>query len=107
MLSACSFILNGNKTCLSQVRHPLRKLFHFVHTLSAAFPPPEHTRLEDSAAGAEYTGKMLKIWSMKQQQQKNEAAAGPAKKKKVTAAQLRVQKGMTYSPSITHTHLLI
>ena len=38
---------------------------------------------------------MLKIWSMKQQQQKDEAAKGPAgKKKKVTAAQLRVQKGM-------------
>ena len=37
---------------------------------------------------------MLKIWSMKQQQQKNEAASGQAKKKKVTAAQLRVQKGM-------------
>lgn len=36
---------------------------------------------------------MLKIWSMKQQQQKTEAAQGPAKKKKVTAAQLRVQKG--------------
>lgn len=38
---------------------------------------------------------MLKIWSMKQQQQKDEAAKGPAgKKKKVTAAQIRVQKGM-------------
>jgi hypothetical protein len=36
---------------------------------------------------------MLKIWSMKQEQQKNEAAAGQSKKKKVTAAQLRVQKG--------------
>lgn len=36
---------------------------------------------------------MLKIWSMKQQQQKNEAASGQTKKKKVTAAQLRVQKG--------------
>jgi hypothetical protein len=30
---------------------------------------------------------------MKQEQQKNEAAAGQSKKKKVTAAQLRVQKG--------------
>ncbi len=38
---------------------------------------------------------MLKIWSMKQQQQKNEAATGQTKKKKVTAAQLRVQKGMS------------
>ena len=36
---------------------------------------------------------MLKIWSMKQQQQKSEAASGQSKKKKVTAAQLRVQKG--------------
>jgi len=36
---------------------------------------------------------MLKIWSMKQQQQKTEAASGQGKKKKVTAAQLRVQKG--------------
>jgi len=38
---------------------------------------------------------MLKIWSMKQQQQQaeNAAATGPQKKKKVTAAQLRVQKG--------------
>jgi ubiquitin-conjugating enzyme E2 M len=37
---------------------------------------------------------MLKIWSMKQQQQKDEATQGPTqKKKKVTAAQLRVQKG--------------
>jgi len=32
---------------------------------------------------------------MKQQQQKNEAASGQTKKKKVTAAQLRVQKGKT------------
>jgi hypothetical protein len=40
------------------------------------------------------TAKMLKLWSLKQQQQKDEAAQGPAqKKKKVTAAQLRVQKG--------------
>jgi hypothetical protein len=39
------------------------------------------------------TANMLKIWSMKQQQQKNEAASGQTKKKKVTAAQLRVQKG--------------
>lgn len=39
---------------------------------------------------------MLKIWSMKQQQQKNEAASGQAKKKKVTAAQLRVQKGESH-----------
>jgi hypothetical protein len=30
---------------------------------------------------------------MKQQQQKSEAASGQNKKKKVTAAQLRVQKG--------------
>jgi hypothetical protein len=30
---------------------------------------------------------------MKQEQQKNEAAAGQSKKKKVTAAQLRIQKG--------------
>jgi len=45
------------------------------------------------------TGAMLKIWSMKQAQQKEETAQGPAKKKKVTAAQLRVQKGM--HPSIT------
>lgn len=42
---------------------------------------------------------MLKIWSMKQQQQKDEAAQGPTKKKKVTAAQLRVQKGAKYSPT--------
>lgn len=39
---------------------------------------------------------MLKIWSMKQQQQKNEAASGQTKKKKVTAAQLRVQKGPSH-----------
>jgi ubiquitin-conjugating enzyme E2 M len=39
---------------------------------------------------------MLKIWSMKQQQQKNEAASGQTKKKKVTAAQLRVQKGESH-----------
>lgn len=39
---------------------------------------------------------MLKIWSMKQQQQKSEAASGQAKKKKVTAAQLRVQKGKSH-----------
>ena len=44
---------------------------------------------------------MLKIWSMKQQQQKSEAAAGQTKKKKVTAAQLRVQKGMY---PLTHPH---
>jgi len=37
---------------------------------------------------------MLKIWSMKQQQQQAENASGTAKKKKVTAAQLRVQKGI-------------
>jgi ubiquitin-conjugating enzyme E2 M len=43
---------------------------------------------------------MLKIWSMKQQQQKNEAASGQTKKKKVTAAQLRVQKGES------HTYIL-
>lgn len=52
---------------------------------------------------------MLKIWSMKQQQQKNEAAQGAGKKKKVTAAQLRVQKGvyMFYRPlPITLTVLI-
>ena len=42
---------------------------------------------------------MLKIWSMKQQQQKNEAASGQTKKKKVTAAQLRVQKGKSHTSS--------
>jgi ubiquitin-conjugating enzyme E2 M len=38
---------------------------------------------------------MLKIWSMKQKQQEAENAEGAAgkKKKKVTAAQLRVQRG--------------
>ena len=36
---------------------------------------------------------MLKIWNMKQQQAKSDAALGQTKKKKVTAAQLRVQKG--------------
>ncbi|KAK0933629.1 NEDD8-conjugating protein ubc12 [Friedmanniomyces endolithicus] len=46
---------------------------------------------------------MLKIWSMKQAQQKEETAQGPAKKKKVTAAQLRVQKGM--HPSTTSSIL--
>lgn len=39
------------------------------------------------------TGKMLKIWSMKQDKEKSEAASGKSKMKKVTAAQLRVQKG--------------
>lgn len=38
---------------------------------------------------------------MKQQQQKNEAAAGQTKKKKVTAAQLRVQKGESHPMSMT------
>ena len=42
---------------------------------------------------------MLKIWSMKQQQQQAENAAGTSKKKKVTAAQLRVQKGNISIPS--------
>jgi ubiquitin-conjugating enzyme E2 M len=44
---------------------------------------------------------MLKIWSMKQQQQQAENAEGAAgkKKKKVTAAQLRVQRGL-FSPTI-------
>ncbi|KAJ4124954.1 NEDD8-conjugating protein ubc12 [Fusarium equiseti] len=40
---------------------------------------------------------MLKIWSMKKEQKDAENAEGQAaggKKKKVTAAQLRVQKGM-------------
>lgn len=38
---------------------------------------------------------MLKVWSMKQKQQQEAQAEGVAgqKKKKVTAAQLRVQKG--------------
>jgi ubiquitin-conjugating enzyme E2 M len=38
---------------------------------------------------------MLKIWSMKQKQQEaaNADAAAGTRKKKVTAAQLRVQKG--------------
>lgn len=41
------------------------------------------------------SGKMLKVWSMKQQQQKDAQAEGQGqKKKKVTAAQLRVQKGI-------------
>ena len=47
---------------------------------------------------------MLKIWSMKQQQQKNEAASGQTKKKKVTAAQLRVQKGESHT--YIHTYIL-
>ncbi|KAJ5161331.1 Ubiquitin--protein ligase [Penicillium capsulatum] len=39
---------------------------------------------------------MLKIWSMKQQQQQAENAEGAGKrKKKVTAAQLRVQRGLS------------
>ena len=48
---------------------------------------------------------MLKIWSMKQQQQKNEAASGQTKKKKVTAAQLRVQKGEPYYGADAHVTL--
>jgi hypothetical protein len=43
------------------------------------------------------TADMLKIWSMKQKQQKDEAASGQTKKKKVTAAQLRVQKGESHT----------
>jgi len=41
---------------------------------------------------------MLKIWSMKQKQQQdaNADAAAGNKRKKVTAAQLRVQKGISY-----------
>lgn len=37
----------------------------------------------------------MKVWSLKQQQQKDAQAdgSGQKKKKKVTAAQLRVQKG--------------
>jgi ubiquitin-conjugating enzyme E2 M len=50
---------------------------------------------------------MLKIWSLKQQQQKNEAAAGQPKKKKVTAAQLRVQKGMRHDYRFQNPHLII
>jgi ubiquitin-conjugating enzyme E2 M len=46
---------------------------------------------------------MLKLWSMKQQQQKNEAASGQTKKKKVTAAQLRVQKGIAYTDITCNT----
>ncbi|KAL2175759.1 ubiquitin-conjugating enzyme/RWD-like protein [Thermothelomyces heterothallicus CBS 202.75] len=47
---------------------------------------------------------MLKIWSMKKEQQKAEnasdgASGGGPKKKKVTAAQLRVQKGTLVLPS--------
>jgi len=50
---------------------------------------------------------MLKIWSMKQKQQQDEqkdAAAG-TRKKKVTAAQLRVQKGI--SQDMTHPDSLL
>jgi hypothetical protein len=50
---------------------------------------------------------MLKIWSMKQQQQQAENAAGTAKKKKVTAAQLRVQKGMCVLPLLSVEQRLI
>ena len=51
---------------------------------------------------------MLKIWNMKQQQAKSDAASGQTKKKKVTAAQLRVQKGTPYSmpsPAMQSSHV--
>ena len=54
------------------------------------------------------TATMLKIWNMKQQQAKSDAASGQTKKKKVTAAQLRVQKGTPYSmpsPAMQSSHV--
>ncbi|KAJ5153522.1 NEDD8 conjugating enzyme [Penicillium canariense] len=52
---------------------------------------------------------MLKIWSMKQQQQQAENAEGAAgkKKKKVTAAQLRVQRGASRLNSFLPIHLTL
>ena len=76
------------------LRHA-KKTQRFVNDTS---PPTTLTPLHPQAgflqrSGHTPTAAMLKIWSMKQQQQKDEVAAGPNKKKKVTAAQLRVQKG--------------
>ncbi|KAI4156167.1 MAG: hypothetical protein LQ340_000473 [Diploschistes diacapsis] len=49
---------------------------------------------------------MLKIWSMKQEQQKAANAEGAQKKKKVTAAQLRVQKGTAHQQPRAPSFLL-
>lgn len=72
--------------CVSCSKTPTPASKRLALSLRLDAPRPER-------GGARDHGKMLKIWSMKQEQQKNEAASGQTKKKKVTAAQLRVQKG--------------
>ncbi|RFU73643.1 chitin synthase 1 [Trichoderma arundinaceum] len=71
-----------------------RSLTHFLSfslTIS-------HFRTSSSRLTGDSTVKMLNIWSMKKKQKEAENAEGQAaggKRKKVTAAQLRVQKGIT------------
>ena len=70
-------------------------LFLTTQSPHSRYKPSNSSKLHaENPADRGVVDKMLKIWSMKQEKQKSEAAAGPTKKKKVTAAQLRTQKGM-------------